>query len=255
MHRIAHPRLPVVDMQAGRFPRPERLATAEILEANVRDASCTTCGRHPPQADRIVHVVQGAMVDAGCVVQVVRDTRGDGKCGVQVVHDAKRGGGMRHISRVGRARWGRIAPRRAARRIPRKVHGVWAHRLPQAPGCAEDLASAPPPSGLPLGRVPAAAGLDVRRLVAGQPAIAFLDPFDSHRWRAPGGGRVLEARVLQGQASLDVRVAPGIVNGQPGNVSRPSTASQATSSRPSLTSQPGLHYLQGACIGRAFPVR
>jgi phosphatidylserine decarboxylase len=44
---------------------------------------------------------------------------------------------------------------------------------------------------------------------------AFLDTFDYHRWHAPVRGRVLEARVLQGQACLDVRVKAGIVDGKP----------------------------------------
>jgi len=37
---------------------------------------------------------------------------------------------------------------------------------------------------------------------------SFLDTFDYHRWHAPVGGRVLEARVLQGQAYMEVATTP-----------------------------------------------
>jgi phosphatidylserine decarboxylase len=47
---------------------------------------------------------------------------------------------------------------------------------------------------------------------------AFLNTFDYHRWHAPVRGKVLEARVLRGQAFLDVDVAPAIVDGEPVNV-------------------------------------
>ncbi len=47
---------------------------------------------------------------------------------------------------------------------------------------------------------------------------SFLNTFDYHRWHAPVRGRVIEARVLQGQAYLDVAVTPTIVDGKPRNV-------------------------------------
>jgi phosphatidylserine decarboxylase len=37
---------------------------------------------------------------------------------------------------------------------------------------------------------------------------AFLNTFDFHRWHAPVRGKVVEARVLQGQACLEVRTKP-----------------------------------------------
>ncbi len=47
---------------------------------------------------------------------------------------------------------------------------------------------------------------------------SFLNTFDYHRWHTPIGGKVLEARVIQGQAYLDVNVKPAIVNGKEVNV-------------------------------------
>ena len=44
---------------------------------------------------------------------------------------------------------------------------------------------------------------------------AFLDTFDYHRWHAPVRGKVLEARVLQGRAYLDVRPGAAIEDGKP----------------------------------------
>ena len=46
----------------------------------------------------------------------------------------------------------------------------------------------------------------------------FLNTFDYHRWHAPVQGKILEARVIQGQASLDVRVKSEIVDGKTVNV-------------------------------------
>ena len=47
---------------------------------------------------------------------------------------------------------------------------------------------------------------------------SFLNTFDYHRWHAPVRGKVVEARVLQGQAYLDVDVRPVTVGGQTVNV-------------------------------------
>ncbi len=47
---------------------------------------------------------------------------------------------------------------------------------------------------------------------------SFLDTFDYHRWHAPVCGTVLEARVLQGQAYLDVTVGTSVVDGHTVNV-------------------------------------
>jgi phosphatidylserine decarboxylase precursor len=40
---------------------------------------------------------------------------------------------------------------------------------------------------------------------------SFLNTFDYHRWHTPVQGKVLEARVIQGQAYLDVNVAQRVV--------------------------------------------
>jgi phosphatidylserine decarboxylase len=47
---------------------------------------------------------------------------------------------------------------------------------------------------------------------------SFLDTFDYHRWHAPVRGRVLEARVLQGQAYLEVGSESATINGTRRNV-------------------------------------
>lgn len=47
---------------------------------------------------------------------------------------------------------------------------------------------------------------------------SFLNTFDYHRWHAPVQGKVLEARVIQGQVSQDVRVKPAIVDSKKVNV-------------------------------------
>jgi len=47
---------------------------------------------------------------------------------------------------------------------------------------------------------------------------AFLNTFDYHRWHAPVRGKVVEARVLQGQAYLDVDCRPATVDGKTVNV-------------------------------------
>jgi phosphatidylserine decarboxylase len=47
---------------------------------------------------------------------------------------------------------------------------------------------------------------------------SFLNVFDYHRWHAPVRGKVVESRVLQGQAYLDIRATPGIVDGKQVNV-------------------------------------
>ncbi len=47
---------------------------------------------------------------------------------------------------------------------------------------------------------------------------SFLNTFDYHRWNTPVQGKILEARVIQGQAYLDVRVIKGKVNGEIVNV-------------------------------------
>jgi phosphatidylserine decarboxylase len=43
---------------------------------------------------------------------------------------------------------------------------------------------------------------------------SFLNTYDYHRWHTPVQGKVVEARVIQGQAYLDVRVQPAIVDGK-----------------------------------------
>ena len=47
---------------------------------------------------------------------------------------------------------------------------------------------------------------------------SFLNTFDYHRWHSPVRGRVLEARVIQGQACMDIGVKSAIVGGQARNV-------------------------------------
>jgi len=49
---------------------------------------------------------------------------------------------------------------------------------------------------------------------------SFLNTFDYHRWHAPVRGKVLEARVLQGQAYLDVDVQAISIDGARQNVLR-----------------------------------
>jgi phosphatidylserine decarboxylase precursor len=49
-------------------------------------------------------------------------------------------------------------------------------------------------------------------------AHSFLNTFDYHRWHAPVRGKVLEARVIQGQAYLDVTTKPALVDGKKVNV-------------------------------------
>lgn len=41
---------------------------------------------------------------------------------------------------------------------------------------------------------------------------SFLDTYDYHRWHTPVRGKVLEARVIQGQAYLDVKTKPVILD-------------------------------------------
>jgi phosphatidylserine decarboxylase len=43
---------------------------------------------------------------------------------------------------------------------------------------------------------------------------SFLNTFDYHRWHAPARGKVVEARVLQEQAYLEVKTKPAVVNGK-----------------------------------------
>jgi phosphatidylserine decarboxylase precursor len=47
---------------------------------------------------------------------------------------------------------------------------------------------------------------------------SFLNTFDYHRWHSPVQGRILEARVIQGQAFMDIRVKSAIVDGKRANV-------------------------------------
>lgn len=47
---------------------------------------------------------------------------------------------------------------------------------------------------------------------------SFLNTFDYHRWHTPVQGIVLEARVIQGQAYVDVNVKPAIRDGKVVNV-------------------------------------
>ncbi len=47
---------------------------------------------------------------------------------------------------------------------------------------------------------------------------SFLNTFDYHRWHTPVRGTVLEARVIQGQTFMDIRVKSAVVNGKTTNV-------------------------------------
>lgn len=47
---------------------------------------------------------------------------------------------------------------------------------------------------------------------------SFLNTFDYHRWHTPVAGTVLEKKVIQGQAYLDVKTKPAIVDGKKINV-------------------------------------
>jgi phosphatidylserine decarboxylase len=47
---------------------------------------------------------------------------------------------------------------------------------------------------------------------------SFLNTFDYHRWHAPVQGRILEARVIQGQAFMDICVKNAVVDGKTQNV-------------------------------------
>ncbi len=47
---------------------------------------------------------------------------------------------------------------------------------------------------------------------------SFLNTFDYHRWHAPVGGRVVESRVIQGQAYMDICVRSTETNGVTHNV-------------------------------------
>ena len=47
---------------------------------------------------------------------------------------------------------------------------------------------------------------------------SFLNTFDYHRWHAPVQGTILEARVIQGQAFMDIGVKRAIVDGKTQNV-------------------------------------
>jgi phosphatidylserine decarboxylase len=47
---------------------------------------------------------------------------------------------------------------------------------------------------------------------------SFLNTFDYHRWHTPVQGKILETRVIQGQAFLDVRVKSRVVDGKAMNV-------------------------------------
>jgi phosphatidylserine decarboxylase precursor len=56
------------------------------------------------------------------------------------------------------------------------------------------------------------------RFSGGVVAHSALRTFDYHRWHAPAAGTVVEARVIQGRAWLDVHVETSTVNGSPVNV-------------------------------------
>ncbi len=47
---------------------------------------------------------------------------------------------------------------------------------------------------------------------------SFLNTFDYHRWHTPVAGTVIEKKVIQGQAYLDVKTKPAIVDGKEVNV-------------------------------------
>jgi phosphatidylserine decarboxylase precursor len=47
---------------------------------------------------------------------------------------------------------------------------------------------------------------------------SFLNTFDYHRWHAPVQGKILEARVIPGQAFMDIGVKSAIVDGKTENV-------------------------------------
>jgi phosphatidylserine decarboxylase precursor len=47
---------------------------------------------------------------------------------------------------------------------------------------------------------------------------SFLNTFDYHRWHTPVRGKVLEARVLQGQAYMEVATKPAVVHDERVNV-------------------------------------
>ena len=46
---------------------------------------------------------------------------------------------------------------------------------------------------------------------------SFLNTYDYHRWHTPVQGKILEAKVIQGQAYLDVKVNQVLVDGKPVN--------------------------------------
>ena len=58
------------------------------------------------------------------------------------------------------------------------------------------------------------------RFKGGRFTHSFLNTFDYHRWHAPVRGKVVEARVLQGQAYLDVACRSTMVDGRAVNVLR-----------------------------------
>jgi phosphatidylserine decarboxylase len=43
---------------------------------------------------------------------------------------------------------------------------------------------------------------------------SFLNTFDYHRWHTPVCGKVVESRVIQGQAYIDITVQPAMIDGQ-----------------------------------------
>jgi phosphatidylserine decarboxylase len=51
------------------------------------------------------------------------------------------------------------------------------------------------------------------RFMGGMFAHSFLSVSDYHRWHTPVQGKVLEARVIQGQVYMDVRAKPELVDG------------------------------------------